>query len=363
MGNEDTELAVMSPQQLANADLHAQAVAQEQISRAQAAERLVTIAEIDSRRSFEDEGFLSATSWLRARFRISGGEAKRWVELARRLSELPDVAQALADGDISLDHARLLAAASVDHPQHFDSDHKVLIDAAKDLSPANLRKALDYWRQAYDAEVIETQDELRHNRRQLFASQTLEAMTRLDGALDPEGGAVVLTALRTKAEPWALDPAEDRTPPQRRADALVEICRFYLEHGDTPQQGGERPHITLTVDLATLEARAGKSCELDETGVVSAETARRLACDAGVSRIITQGPSEPLDVGRRSRTIPSAIRRALVIRDGGCTAEGCDRPPHWTDAHHKVHWADGGPTSLDNLVLLCRRHHRLAHGP
>ena len=80
-----------------------------------------------------------------------------------------------------------------------------------------------------------------------------------------------------------------------------------------------------------------------------------------MTRVLTDGPSQPLDVGRRTRTIPPAIRRALVVRDGGCRAGGCDRPPAWTDAHHLRHWADGGPTTLDNLVLLCRRHHRLVH--
>jgi hypothetical protein len=351
----------MSPQQLVNTDLHSELVRREKASRLDAAERLALIAEMDRRRSFEDEGFLSATSWLRDRFRISGGEAKRWVELARRLAELPEVARALADGDISFDHARLLACAAVDHPQHFEDDHKVLIDAARELSPANLRKALDYWRQAHNAEASVAEEQRRFDRRKVFASQTLDGMWRLDGYSDPESGAVIQTALHAAMEPWALDPNDERTPAQRRHDALVDICRFYLDHAEIPQQGGERPHVTVQVDLATLEGRAGKTCELDSTGVVSPETARRLACDAGVSRVITRGPSEPLDVGRRTRTIPPAIRRALVVRDGGCVADGCDRPPRWTDAHHRVHWADGGPTSLDNLVLLCRRHHRMAH--
>jgi hypothetical protein len=96
-------------------------------------------------------------------------------------------------------------------------------------------------------------------------------------------------------------------------------------------------------------------------GAVVAETVRRLACDATASRV-TVGPSgEPLDVGRAVRTIPPAMRRALVVRDGGCRFPGCDRPPEWTDGHHLRHWADGGETKLDNLVLLCRRHHRVVH--
>jgi hypothetical protein len=351
----------MSPQHLGNADLHAEVVRRERASRADAAERLALIAEIDRRRSYEDDGFLSTTSWLKARFRISGGEARRRVELARRLSALPEVAQALASGDISFDHARLLATASADLPQQFDDDHKVLIDAAKDLSPRNLRKALDYWRSAHEPEHLAEAERRAYDRRYLNASVTIGGALRLDGDLDPEGGEVVLTALRALSEPAALDPTDHRTPQQRRADALVDICRHSLDSARAPEAGGEKPHITLTVDLTTLEGRTGSTCELDETGVISAQAARRLACDAGLSRVITHGASQPLDVGRRTRTIPPAIRRALVVRDGGCVADGCDRLPRWTDAHHVVHWVDGGPTSLDNLQLLCRRHHRMAH--
>jgi len=104
-----------------------------------------------------------------------------------------------------------------------------------------------------------------------------------------------------------------------------------------------------------------RAAETGWAGPITGEAARRIACDAGITRVITDGPSQPLDVGRRTRTIPPAIRTALVVRDRGCVFPGCDRPPPWTDAHHLVHWADGGPTNLDNLALLCRTHHRTVH--
>ncbi|MDH3730320.1 MAG: 13E12 repeat family protein, partial [Acidimicrobiia bacterium] len=228
----------MSPQHLANAELRTEVVRREKAFRAGAAEQLALIAELDRRRGFEDEGFLSTTSWLRDRCRFSNSEAQRWVELARRLADLPDVVQALAEGDISLDHARLLAAASADHPDHFEDDHKVLIDAARELSPSNLRKALDYWRQAHDADATDAEHERRFERRRLHASVTLGGMVRLDGDLDPEGGALVLTALRAKAEPWALEPNDHRSAPQRLADALVEMCGDFLDAGEAPLSGG-----------------------------------------------------------------------------------------------------------------------------
>jgi hypothetical protein len=119
--------------------------------------------------------------------------------------------------------------------------------------------------------------------------------------------------------------------------------------------------MLVTVSLDVLQGRSAEPCELEDGTVISPETARRIACDAGVSRVITKGESEVLDLGRSTRVVPPALRRALALRDKGCTHPGCERPHHWCDAHHVVHWADGGETSLENLVLLCRRHHRVAH--
>jgi hypothetical protein len=187
-------------------------------------------------------------------------------------------------------------------------------------------------------------------------------MVRVDGDLDPESGQMVITALRCVQDAWAKDgEPDDRTAPQRRADALVALCRGWLDRSDRPEIAGERPHIVVTVDLETLEGWAGKRSELEDAGPITPETARRLACDAGVSRVITAGRSEPLEVGRKTPVVPAALRRALVIRDGGCRFPGCGRPQAWCDAHHIVHWAKGGETSLANLVLLCRPHHRAIH--
>ena len=97
------------------------------------------------------------------------------------------------------------------------------------------------------------------------------------------------------------------------------------------------------------------------TGPLTDTAVRRLACDAEITRVVVDPPSQPLDVGRATRTVPSQLRNALIVRDRGCVAEGCDRPPAWTEAHHVVHWAEGGNTALDNLVLLCRTHHRKVH--
>jgi hypothetical protein len=164
---------------------------------------------------------------------------------------------------------------------------------------------------------------------------------------------------------------DPRTPGQRRADALGEICRQWLDRKDRPAVAGERPHVTLTVGLDALRGHAVSNgdatgspepCALQDAGPVTPGVARRIACDASISRIVMGPRSEPLDVGRRTAVVPAGLRRAVAARDRQCRFPSCDRPEAWCDAHHVVHWADGGVTALGNLVLLCRRHHRMVHG-
>jgi hypothetical protein len=138
-----------------------------------------------------------------------------------------------------------------------------------------------------------------------------------------------------------------------------------LDAGDLPSVRGERPHIRVTIDLLALCAERGAAGfsggSLGWAGPINPETARRLACDAGVARIITGPSGLPLDVGREQRTASAGIRRAVEIRDEHCVFAGCDAPPEWCDVHHVVHWAHGGPTNCDNGALLCERHHTSVH--
>jgi len=127
--------------------------------------------------------------------------------------------------------------------------------------------------------------------------------------------------------------------------------------------GGERPHVTLTVDAGMLAGREAGTAELDRTGPVPEELAKQHLCDASVMRVVLSGRSQPMDVGRRTPIVPPAMRRAVIVRDRRCRFPGCDRPHSWCDAHHIVHRADGGPTAIGNLLLLCRRHHRMVHAP
>jgi hypothetical protein len=270
---------------------------------------------------------------------------------------MPATASAYQDGDLAVQIVDLLALARKAHPTTFGDHEAGMVEQLRALNPRDGSRLIAYWRQALDH--CEADAAVQHRRRRLSIASTFGGMVHGQFELDPESGEVVIAALRALSE--TTDDSDNRSPTQRRADALVELCRDYLDHGDTPIRGGEKPHLSLLVSLEALEGRNGYTCQLDDCGVVTPEIARRLACDAGISRIITNGASEPLDVGRRTRTIPAAIRRALVLRDGGCVIAGCDRPARWCDGHHIVHWVDGGPTSLKNLELLCRRHHRMTH--
>ena len=343
-------------------ELESDLVEIERATRSLAVERARRIAEIERRGVYAGDGYPSVTSWLVGRFGIAPSAAVQHVRLGRSLEHMTATRRALEEGTISPAAALLLASAREADPDRFEIAERTLVDAASSLSVRELRIAVDRWRQLADAMSGDEIDARRFHRRTLHVSPTLDGMVRVDGDLDPETGQTVITALRTLQDVWSRSGAADaRTPAQMRADALGEICRRYLDSSDRQVVAGERPHVTLTVDLETLERRAGRRCELEDSGGIGSEAARRLACDAGVTRVITRGESQPLDVGRRTAVVPTAIRRAVVVRDGGCRFPGCDRPPGWCDVHHVVHWADGGETSLANLVLLCRRHHRLVH--
>ncbi len=354
-------------------------------------------------------------AWLRAACRLSPADARARVVLARRLAERPQTDAALAAGAISVGHARLVTTALAEleaaaGPGLAGATERPLLDAAVRCDPGRLRREIAHARHALVPAAAADADGRVHARRHLDVATTFEGAVAVTGLLDPEGGQTLLAALTPLAAP--AGPDDDRSPGQRRADALVELSRRRLDSGDLPALGGERPHLTVLVPLAALptppagsatgslsgsaigsevgcvvgpsveaaaatprpaasaaaRARASSADRPEFAGgetvwgaVLGPETARRLACDASLTRVVLGPASQPLDVGRRTRVIPPAVRTALLVRDRGCVFPGCDRPPPWTDAHHVVHWADGGPTSLDNLVLLCRRHHRALH--
>jgi hypothetical protein len=258
----------------------------------------------------------------------------------------------------------------------------VLLEAARHFDPARVHQVARRLRHIVDPDGQASADARHREDRWFELPIGFRGVGVLRGALDAESAAVVRTAIDALAAP--AGPTDDRTAAQRRADALVELARRALDAGDLPEQGGERPHVTITVPLATLTGASRIPADLELAGPIGHDALRRVTCDALITRIITaehgepggqplprgyldalppplRGPSQILDVGRSARTATAAIRKALAARDNGCVMPGCDRPPPRCEAHHVMHWADGGRTALNNMVLVCAFHHHYLH--
>jgi hypothetical protein len=189
-------------------------------------------------------------------------------------------------------------------------------------------------------------------------------LTTIHGRLDDLGVATLRTAIDGLAAPApGIDGSRDVRPAaMRRAHALIALCEFALSQRGVPaRQGGERPHVTVTLNWDVIHRTIGTAF-LDDGHPVSPATVRRLLCDATVIPAVLGGAGEVLDLGRSARTFNRATRRAITLRDKGCAWPGCDRPPAWTDCHHVAWWVrDLGDTSYHNGCLLCAHHHTEIH--
>jgi hypothetical protein len=322
------------------------------------------LAEIERRRMFAADGHLSSAAWLAHRQGISRRAAEGAVRRAAALAEMPEVARAFGQGEVSASAVDELARARDVAHLAFAQSEEVLVEAARSLSFGELRRVAEAWRAAVDPEAAVAEEDEFRERRRLDICPDPGGMVTVHGELDREDGQGLITAIRAVIDAEARSGGrglDARTPTQRRADALVEICRQWLTSRERPTVGGERPHVVVTIDLETLRRRSTRPGALADAGAITPETARRLACDAQITRVITGPASSPLELGRTTKVVPPGLRRALSVRDRGCRFPGCGRPPGWSDAHHVRHWADGGETALDNLVLLCRPHHRAIH--
>jgi uncharacterized protein DUF222/HNH endonuclease len=304
---------------------------------------------------------LSAQAWLRWQCNLTAATASEQVQVARQMDSLPQTEMAFSQGEISYRHAALIARTADQLGDKFDSQAEtILVTAAKELDPWRLRRAAMFLRHCLEPDGVLADANEAHERRYLYLSQTFDGIFRLDGQLDADGGAALQTVLDALMGPPAAD--GNRTAPQRRADAMVDLAHRQLDGGELAQVGGQKPHLMVTVDMATLSKQPGSpAAELEWAQPIPAETARRIACDCTITPILRGAESHQVDVGRTRRSISPAKKRALVARDKGCRFEGCDRPPAWTDGHHIQHWADDGTDELANLVLLCRRHHYRFH--
>jgi hypothetical protein len=336
-------------------------------------------AEVDRRGLAADHGCTSTAGLLRSVLRLSASQAAEQVRVAAAVTEtvdpdgnsmpagLPATAAAWRTGLVGMGQVRVIAATMAALPADLDPDVReraeaLLAEQAAHLNPDQLRRVAVHLRARLDQDGLFRDEHDAVERREVHFARDHHGMIVLKGRLDVEGAAVLRTALDPLAapRPATADGPDTRSPARRRADALVELAGRALAGGELPDSGGQRPQITVTLDYHQLRDSLGGG-ELDAGGPITATTARRLACDARVIPVVLGSRGEPLDVGRAAATVPAPMRRALIARDQGCAFPGCDRPPGWCEAHHIQHWAHGGPTAVDNLVLLCGAHHRSIH--
>ncbi len=357
------------------------------------------VREVDARGAALEAGAPSTAAWLRHRLRMHPATAKRLVESAQALHTDPagplvqhadaatDAATnadagepqggraalraGFAAGQVSSEHVQVVAQVLATLPPvdavTAAAAEVFLAEQALVHDPKALAQLGRHLRHVLDPDAG---DRLAREEERAAATQTLEIRQRRDGGskitgrLGPELTASLLAQLSPLAAPRPADAGvrDTRTVGERNAEALAELLRRYAGAEVGPTRHGAHTTVTVTMALETLQRRLGAPGGwLDWSGPISAETARRLACDARLVPVVLGANGEPLDVGRSSYPVTQAIWRALVARDGGCAFAGCDRPPEWCDAHHRVHWEDGGDTSEQNCCLLCDFHHRRVH--
>jgi hypothetical protein len=311
---------------------------------AASAQALTAVAECDARKLWRRDGATSMTSWLAGRYRLGWGTAREWVRVAHALQDLPRIAEAYRGGRLSWDQLRPLSRIATPETD------ETWARKAPSLSPGAL------WREARRHERIRVR-EAEHIRRHRYLWLNWDhhrPVLWVEGMLPAEEGAAVEKALTKRAEdvsgdPEALDPAGARL-----ADAFLDLATG----------GPERATVVVHAGAEILlreEPEEGPWLAETEGGQrLPSESIRRLACDGKIEWLV-EHDGRPVGIGRRGRQVPGTVHRVLRNRDGGrCRFPGCERK-RWLHAHHLVHWAEGGATDLDNLVLLCPAHHRLIH--
>ncbi len=337
-------------------------------------ELLVLLREFDERSGWNN-GFPSCAHWLHWRTGIDLGAAREKVRVAKALPALPRISAAMQHGQVS--YAKVRALTRVATPEN----ERSLLDLALTGNCAHVERFVRAWRRV-DRVQAAKDTETKHLNRQLSTWVDDDGMLVIRGRLTPEVGALVQRALKAAADRLFRETsgsstgdamAEELTPAQRRADALALLAESALAANFDVGTAGDRYQVVLHVNAddaadtrseppspGASSAALDGAVEVDHGALyVSMETSQRLSCDASLVHMRHDADGAVIDVGRRTRTIPPSIRRALAARDAGCRFSGCTS--RRCDAHHVKHWSAGGATHLDNLVLLCRRHHRAVH--
>jgi Domain of unknown function (DUF222)/HNH endonuclease len=320
---------------------------------------LEMLAEFDTREGWSGWGVRDCAHWLNFKLGINLGAAREKVRVAHALEQLPLIREAMSQGKLSYCKVRAITRLADSATEAY------FLNIALHGTGHHVEKLVRVYRRAKESEALSKEAQQQASR-SLTWYQDQDGSPVMKVRLPAETGAVMLKALEAALPAPELKDVSAETserlpkPSVRRADALGIIAESFLAHGQEALSGGDRQQIVVHVDAETLCHKSAGRCEHERGPALAAETARRLACDASLVRIIENAQGEPLDVGRKTRTIPSGIRRALQSRDQGCRFPGCTLH-RYVDGHHVKHWAEGGETKLSNLLLLCRFHHRLVH--
>ncbi len=346
-----------APERIAELDRLGDAIAELSAHLDAATARLLDlIREFDARHGWAN-GFRSCAAWLSWRVGLDLGAAREKVRVAHALGALPRLARALANGELSYSKVRALTRVATPETE------ERLLAVGRAGTAEHVERIVRGWRRV--DRIAEMQESARqHKSRAIHVYPDEDGMVVVRGRLTAEVGALLLRALAAGREkldqPGQGDGAPTPTMAQQQADALALLAETALHHELDPGASGERYQVVVHVDAAVLADpdQPGQSV-LEDGAHVSAETSRRLACDA--SRVVMRHDHDGrvVEIGARTRTIPPALRRALHHRDHGCRFPGCGLP--FGQGHHLRHWAQGGPTTLSNLAMLCRRHHRAVH--
>ncbi|MCP3804988.1 HNH endonuclease [Allokutzneria sp. A3M-2-11 16] len=328
--------------------------------------RLLTAVKTDANTQADDRvlhatyGCKDLAMLLCGKLKIHPSEAKRRTRLVRELPNLPHTRDAMYAGEISGEHALVISDAIKRLPSEYVADaDRVLADVASTLDPQFLMRAGKYVRTVVDPDGVYRDEKDAIARRAARMFRDKDGSLSFSATVGPLDGEKIFNFLMALSKPRSVDGEKDpRTFEQRLADAFVEAMTIAMTARDLP--GLPRSLLVVTMDADNLKDKTG--CARTDTGQpVSPGLAQHTACDADIAHIVLGSEGEPLAYGRTRRLASPAQRRALAVRDKGCAFPGCDRPPAWTEAHHVVHWIDGGPTDLDNLVLLCVYHHHVMH--
>ncbi|MDJ0941638.1 MAG: DUF222 domain-containing protein [Woeseiaceae bacterium] len=320
------------------------------------AEFLELLREFDEQRYWEDQGFCSCAHWLNFKCGIGFNAARERLRIAHALVKLAKIRAAFAEGTVSFSKVRAMTRiANIENED-------LLLSIAYHGTAYHVERFVSQYRRVEKLQQPGYAQDL-YERRELTYRYDEDGCMVIKAKLPAEDGELVIRALERAMEMNDVSPegtmsaeTEERGPVgARRADALREMAETYLNNPENSGSTADRYQVVVHHHEGTAA-----EAHLENGPHVSAETSERIACDCCVSTIKADAAGEPLNIGRRSRTIPPPMRRALQARDGGCRFPGCTSH-RFTDGHHIEHWKNGGETSLDNLVLLCRHHHRLVH--